>query len=62
MAFCGPRVVFVDGTWVSYEGDAALSGDVDEFTGRIGPEWYVDNPAHREVPEFLSHQSRPSAR
>jgi len=37
---------FMDGTWVPYDGDASLFGDVDEYALRIGPEWYL-NPESR---------------
>ena len=34
--------LFGEGTWVRYEGDPTLFGDVDEYAGRIGPEWYLN--------------------
>jgi outer membrane protein OmpA-like peptidoglycan-associated protein len=41
----GERVAgYIDGTWVKYDGDPVLWGDVDEYAIRMGPEWYA-NPA-----------------
>ena len=37
---------FVDGTWVSYQGDSTLFGDVDEYAFRLGPEFHL-NPASK---------------
>jgi outer membrane protein OmpA-like peptidoglycan-associated protein len=33
---------FAEGTWVHYDGEPTLFGDVDEYAGRIGPEWYLN--------------------
>ena len=37
---------FFDGTWVEYQGDSSLFGDLSEYAFRIGPEWYL-NPESR---------------
>lgn len=37
---------YLDATWVEYEGNPALFGDVSEYALRVGPEWYL-NPASR---------------
>lgn len=37
---------YLDATWVRYSGDPALFGHVNEYTYRVGPEWYF-NPASR---------------
>ena len=34
--------LFAEGTWVRYDGEPALFGDVDEYAGRIGPEFYLN--------------------
>jgi outer membrane protein OmpA-like peptidoglycan-associated protein len=42
-----PRITgFLDGTWVPYDGDPTLFGDVDEYAFRLGPEFHL-NPAAR---------------
>jgi len=37
---------FFDATWVEYQGDASLFGDLSEYAFRVGPEWYL-NPESR---------------
>ena len=34
--------LFGEGTWVKYDGEPTLFGDVDEFARRIGPEFYLN--------------------
>ena len=34
--------LFTEGTWVNYDGDPTLFGNVDEYAGRVGPEFYLN--------------------